>query len=524
MRLMAVAALSLSLSFGLALPTAAQVPDHLKCFRVRDQLRQTFYSADLSGLVPQAGCRIKVPAAFICLPSTKTNVSPTPPGGGEGPPAGGFACYRVKCPRAELPGVVIDDQFGTRTGTPAFANMLCAPLNPTTSGTVSTTTVTTTVPTSTSSTTSTTLPCPYTGPPVYDPNSFAACNPSCGGAHCVPTEIVPSGLQSLLAACTDGLCAPDPIIAAAGQFVPNTCTSIAGAEGRCLSTCLPAVAARAATLPQSGCAVDERCMPCFDPTASDPNAPTGACSLACDAPAQPPVVLTCPWTGPSVLNPSVFAACSPSCGGAHCLPTELVPSEQQSLLAACPGGFCVPDPIIVTAGNLDPPNCVAFAGTTAAGRCLSTCLPVVAAQPSLEQSSCAVGSKCAPCADPFTGEDLGVCGTIGCDGPAPTPAFEFPGCCTNLGVCVPSNLIPDSQEADFGQRDCPNGATYLCVNPGQIPGSGVPPASCTVVGSFIPPFNWDSLCVPDCVLGDDVAVFLPQGNCPANWSCPPPPE
>jgi hypothetical protein len=108
---------------------------------------------------------------------------------------------------------------------------------------VSTTTVTTST-TGTPNTTSTTLPCPYSGPPIYDPSSFDACSPSCGGAHCVPSEIVPSGIQSLLASCTDGLCAPDPIIAAAGQFVPNTCTSIAGAEGRCLSTCLPAVAAR----------------------------------------------------------------------------------------------------------------------------------------------------------------------------------------------------------------------------------------------------------------------------------------
>src|SRR6185503_16226939 len=229
---------ALSLSLGLAAPTAAQVPDHLKCFRVRDQLRQRFYTADLSGLVPEAGCRIKVPAAMICLPSTKTNVSPIPPGGGEGPPAGSFACYRVKCPHAELPGVVIDDQFGTRTGTPAFASMLCAPLNPTTTGTVSTTTVP-------PNTTTTTLTCPWTGPPIYDPNTFAACSPTCSGAHCAPTAIVPSGLQSLLGACPGGFCAPDPIIAAAGQFIPNTCTSIAGAEGRCLSTCLPGVAAAA---------------------------------------------------------------------------------------------------------------------------------------------------------------------------------------------------------------------------------------------------------------------------------------
>jgi hypothetical protein len=517
MRLMAVAALSLSL--GLAQPTAAQVPDHLKCFKVRDQLRQTTYTADLSGLVPEAGCKIRVPAAMICLPSTKTNVSPTPPGGGEGPPAGSFACYRLKCARPELPDVVIDDQFGTRVGTPAFAKMLCAPLNPTTTPTVtvSTTTVTTST-TGPPSTTSTTLPCPYSGPPIYDPNSFTACSPSCGGAHCVPSEIVPSEIQPLLASCTDGLCAPDPIIAAAGQFVPNTCTSIAGAEGRCLSTCLPAVAARAATLPQGGCAADERCMPCFDPTASDPNAPTGACSLACDAPAQPPVLLTCPWTGPDVYNPSVFPACSPSCGGAHCIPAEIVGATSLDL-AACPGGFCVPDPIIAAGGNFDPPSCVAFAGTTAAGRCLSTCLPAIAGQPSLEQSSCAAGNRCAPCADPFTGADTGACGSLGCDQPAPTPAFEFPGCCTNLGVCVPKSQIPDASEPDFGQRDCPDtaGDVYLCLDPGQIAGSGVTPTSCTV--DF--PVPWVSTCVPDCVLGDG-AAFLPQGSCPANYSCPPP--
>jgi hypothetical protein len=516
MKLMAVPALSLTLA--LASPAAAQVPDHLKCFKVRDQLRQVFYTADLNGLVPEAGCKIRVPAAMICLPSTKTNVSPTPPGGGEGPPAGSFACYRLKCSRdTEFPDVVIDDQFGTRLGTPAFAKMLCAPLNPTTTPMVSTTTVTT-------STTSTTLPCPYSGPPIYDPNSFAACDPSCSGAHCVPTEIVPSGLQSLMAACTDGLCAPDPIIAAAGQFVPSTCTSIAGVEGRCLSTCLPGVAARAATLPQSGCAANERCMPCFDPTASDPTAPTGACSLACDAPVNDPVVLTCPWTGPSVFNPAVFAACSPSCGGAHCVPTELVPSDVQSLLAACSGGFCVPDPIIATSGNFDPPNCVPFAGTTAAGRCLSNCLPGIAAQ-SLEQSTCAVGSSCAPCANPFTGADTGTCGSLGCDQPAPTPAFEFPGCCSTLGVCVPKSQIPDASEADFEQRDCPGTPNdiYLCLDPGRIPGSGVTPTSCNAESLIIPPFSWVSTCVPDCVLGE-IAAFLPQGNCPADYSCPPPPE
>jgi hypothetical protein len=395
-----------------------------------------------------------------------------------------------------------------------FAKMLCAPLNPTTTPTVSTTTLPT----------STTLPCPYAGPPIHDPNSFAACDPSCSGAHCVPTAIVPSGLQSLMAACTDGLCAPDPIIAAAGQFIPSTCTSIAGAEGRCLSTCLPAVAARAATLPQSGCAANERCMPCFDPTASDPTAPTGACSLACDAPDEAPLVLTCPWTGPSVYNPAAFAACSPSCGGAHCVPTGLVPSELQSLLGACSGGFCVPDSFIVTNGNFDPPSCVAFAGTTAAGRCLSDCLPGIAAQSSLEQSTCVAGNSCAPCANPFTGVDTGACGSVGCDQAAPTPAFKYPGCCSTLGVCVPSSQLPLALPSYIEQRDCPAGAAnYKCVAPDQFPQSGQTPTACTVAIAAIPPFSWDSVCVPDCVLGD-LAALVPQANCPFNWSCPPPPE
>jgi len=257
-------------------------------------------------------------------------------------------------------------------------------------------------------------------------------------------------------------------------------------------------------------------MPCFDPTASDPNAPTGACSLACDAPAQPPVLLTCPWTGPSVFTLTAFPACSPACGGAHCVPPELVPSEQQSLLAACPGGFCLPDPIIVAAGNIDPPNCVAFAGTTATGRCLSTCLPAVAAQPSLEQSSCAAGNRCVPCADPITGVSTGACGSMGCDQSAPTPAFKFPGCCSALGVCVPSSqLSVGSLPSYIGPRDCPAGAAnYQCVGPDQI---GQTPTACNV--TF--PFEYTSVCVPDCVLGD-IAIASPQANCPANWSCPPP--
>jgi hypothetical protein len=125
---------------------AAQVPDHLRCYRVRDPQAKTSYTADLDGV----GCIIKLPAKIACVPTTKTNVSPTPPGGGGSTTAGSFLCYNAKCPRPvvalTLPGA---DQFGSRTLAAHTTKFLCAPVTPTTmtSSTMTiTTTTTTTVP------------------------------------------------------------------------------------------------------------------------------------------------------------------------------------------------------------------------------------------------------------------------------------------------------------------------------------------------------------------------------------------
>src|SRR5262249_11702016 len=162
--------------------------------------------------------------------------------------------------------------------------------------------------------------------------------------------------------------------------VPKTCTSVAGAEGRCLSTCLPSVSSEADLLPGDVCNTGEKCVPCFNPTASDPTAPTGACSLACDKPVNPPVTLTCPWTAPNVIDPSIFPACWPACGGAHCVPGSLVPASEQTLLAPCNGGkgFCAPDKIIAAGGEYVPKTCTSVAGVE--GRCISACLPSVESQ------------------------------------------------------------------------------------------------------------------------------------------------
>jgi hypothetical protein len=73
------------------------VPDHLACYKIKDTAAKTTYTASVGGLVVQAGCTIKVPAALTCVPASTTSVTPPPPGGsGVGRP-NGFTCYKVKC-------------------------------------------------------------------------------------------------------------------------------------------------------------------------------------------------------------------------------------------------------------------------------------------------------------------------------------------------------------------------------------------------------------------------------------------
>jgi hypothetical protein len=356
---------------------------------VRDGLKRLHYTADLSGLVTQPGCTISVPAVYACLPSDKTNVHPTPPQEGVGDPTGGFACYRVRCPKAALPPIVIEDQFGTRPATPNVTRMVCAPLGPTSVVTNTTTTllVTTTTAAATTSTTTT--------------------------------------------------------------IIATTTT----------------------TLP-----------------------------------------LACPYVGPPVFNPATYPACSPACAGAHCVPSGILPAGD-STFAACTGGVCAPDPVIAAAGNYVPPSCDAFPGTGAPGRCLSPCLPLVAAMPGIAPSTCSGGDLCAPCFDPYTGAPTGACSTS-CDTPPATP-FKFPGCCHDgtamTGTCVPPSQIPDGDEDSFTQLECPS-AQYLCVPNEYLPGGTASTCDAGILG----PGACVSLCVDNSAL-----AFLSQGTCHANHVCAP---
>jgi hypothetical protein len=361
------------------------------------------------------------------------------------------------------------------------------------------------------------LECPYEGPAIIDPKKFPSCSPSCGGAHCIPEALVPDEQEPLLAACKDGFCLPDKLTKGAGFAVPETCTSLAGVEGRCVSTCLPSIAGKADVLPQSTCDAGERCAPCFDPTAENPKLSTGACDTACDKPTKAATVLTCPWDGPPVIDPSKLPACSPACGGAHCVPFYAVPEAQQASLAVCPGGYCLPDSMIKTGGNVLPKACTPFADfPNAEGRCLSTCLKTVSAQAAdLVADVCDAGELCVPCFDPVTGASTGACTSSSCDKPQ-KPAFAFSKCCDYLGqpqaTCLPTSKVPADQAATLQRATCPD--QFLCVPNEYIPATGAQIAKCTTNTPG------GGACVSKCV--PDLPGYLGSGDCPdKNHICVP---
>ena len=146
--------------------------------------------------------------------------------------------------------------------------------------------------------------CPHHGPPVIDPDHAAGVR----ARRPLPGRpLVPPAMADQLAACHGGgsKCVPDEFIAAGGNYIPPTCQSVAGAEGRCLSTALPQVAAQAQLLPQSTCAADHLCAPCYDPLTGDD---TGACRLSCDpGPAAGPSKLPTCCSGRGTCVPAAAA-------------------------------------------------------------------------------------------------------------------------------------------------------------------------------------------------------------------------
>lgn len=240
---------------------------------------------------------------------------------------------------------------------------------------------------------------PPSGPPIIDPQTLPAC-PGCSGGHCLAAALVAENLAADLRAC-DGLtlCVPDELIASAGRAVPKSCVSLGGAEGRCLSTCLPEIAAHATDLPVSTCAPTHRCAPCFDPLDGHD---TGACRLTCDP-------------GPA-SDAGPPARCCEDRG--RCLVPELAGERAASLgadtcPASTPARVCVPD-VFIAPGGYAPAPCQTvllawlLGDAYKEGRCYPGCLPALQ-NGLIGQDGCAPGMKCAPCKDPQTGAASGAC-------------------------------------------------------------------------------------------------------------------
>lgn len=248
------------------------------------------------------------------------------------------------------------------------------------------------------------------GEPAFDPTNLPNCDaalcPGGGIGRCVPTSLVPEETVALLADCSGTTkCVPDYAVERGGLFTAPTCESVGGYEGRCLSTCIPAVAAQIGLLPQSTCNPDERCAPCYDPF---DGTDTGACSLSCD-------------TGPA-NPPETFPRCCEDLGGGACVPIAVVGEGAAEDLDAdecetleADDSVCVPD--VITAAHLQgqlftATSCttnilVQVGGGSAAGGCLPKCIPEVNDTAGLAQDGCPEDFNCVPCTR--NGTSTGAC-------------------------------------------------------------------------------------------------------------------
>ena len=235
--------------------------------------------------------------------------------------------------------------------------------------------------------------------PLLDPTIFPPC---CDGARCIPEDLVPEELQENLDPCEDvggSLCVPEPHIAWGDFYVPDSCELGDGSPGRCMSTCLPAVAERIDLLPQAGCAENERCSPCCDFYSGEP---TGSCGFGCDT-----------WEAEGGVCDLVYDECCPKNGGGHCVPSANIPGnllENVERLSCDAGDVCVPDEI--TDPNIGISVCtgsIPLLNDPYTGVCLSKCLKLPL-DILIMSGSCPSTHDCVPCVDPLTGQYTGAPG------------------------------------------------------------------------------------------------------------------
>lgn len=126
-------ALALAATIGAATPSAAQLYDHLECFKMKDAISQRVQISvtplDTAVFPITAACTVKTKARELCVPTEKTLQSydgPAEPIAGDNL-TNGFVCYTLKCDKSDIDDTEFTDQFGTRTLLKFGEKKICAP-------------------------------------------------------------------------------------------------------------------------------------------------------------------------------------------------------------------------------------------------------------------------------------------------------------------------------------------------------------------------------------------------------------
>jgi hypothetical protein len=258
-----------------------------------------------------------------------------------------------------------------------------------------------------------TCPATHLCAPCYDPISGAstgACDqngdtpteppvtfPKCCGTigACVPTSLIPDAQEPMLGkdTCTASsvLCVPAEL--SDTTFIPKTCNSLGNAEGRCLPSCIPSVAARASSLPRDTCPQTHLCAPCYDPTTGDD---TEACRVNGDTPKNPPYT---------------FPKCCDFQGTKRgtCVPKVAAPPAAQNLpqdTCADTTWACIDDRKVADQ-SFKFTTCLG--GGIFQGACVPDCMIAASDRALLGQGSCQPGELCAFCVHPITQMRTGAC-------------------------------------------------------------------------------------------------------------------
>lgn len=246
------------------------------------------------------------------------------------------------------------------------------------------------------------------------------------------------------------------------------------------------------------------------PAAKDKKAPT-------EKKDDPAANAACPYSGPPLVDVSGMAACR---SGGRCVPGSAVPKDQQAMLAACDGGFCVAEDLVAYAGKKLLTECKSVAGGE--GRCMSRVFPGIDEQKDrLPQDACKETERCAPCFDPGTGEPTGVCKLITCDAPKLAPKV-FAACCNQngkpAGKCVPKSTMKPDEAKQLSKKECTDN-NDVCAPAEQFDPKYVP-MKCR--GSLPLLGGYDGVCISTCVPRDFLAqIGTSQGNCDSAHFCAP---